>query len=126
MALFFSAFSNALFKSFNKSSASSMPQLMRTKSSGKPRAALTSAGILACDMKHGKEIKLVTPPKETVILNSFVSSTIVLEKLTSPVVKERMLPRAGGLGEVHVVERVGFQSRVVYFLDLRVIVDPFG
>ena len=92
VALFFSAFSNALFKSFNKSSASSMPQLMRTKSSGKPRAALTSAGILACDMKHGKEIKLVTPPKETVILNSFVSSTIVLEKLTSPVVKERMLP----------------------------------
>ena len=114
VALFFSAFSNALFKSFNKSSASSMPQLMRTKSSGKP-LALTSAGILACDMKHGKEIKLVTPPKETVILNSFVSSTIVLEKLTSPVVKERMLPRAGGLGEVHVVERVGFQSRVVYF-----------
>ena len=46
-------------------------------------------------MRHkncGKEIKLVTPPNETVILNSFVSSTMVLEKLTSPVVKERMDP----------------------------------
>ena len=64
----FSATAKAYCKSANKSSASSMPQLMRTRSSGKPRAARTSAGILAWDMKHGREIKDVVPPNETVIL----------------------------------------------------------
>jgi len=88
----FSAFAKARSKSLIKSSTSSMPQLMRTKSSGKPLAALTAAGILAWLMKHGKEIKLVTPPKLTVILNNFVSSTIILENSTSPVVKDNIEP----------------------------------
>ena len=69
-----------------------MPALIRTRSSGRPRAARTSAGIDACDMKHGSEMSDEVLPNDTVILNNSVFSTTILLRLTSPVAKDRMLP----------------------------------
>lgn len=48
-----------------RSSMSSIPAEMRTRSSGKPRAARTSAGMEAWLMKHGRLISDVTFPKLT-------------------------------------------------------------
>jgi len=46
-------FVRALYKSSRRSSTSSMPTHRRIRSSGMARAARTSAGILACDIRHG-------------------------------------------------------------------------
>ena len=73
-----------LFKSFV--SASRCRNLCGP-SSGKP----TCLTLEYQSIKHGKEIKLVTPPNETVILNVRFFD-YGFEKLTSPVVKERMDP----------------------------------
>lgn len=55
----------AISRSEIKSSASSMPADIRTRSSVKPLASRTSAGMLACDMKHGMLISdLTLPTKE--------------------------------------------------------------
>ena len=45
-----------------KSSTSSIPADIRTRSSVKPLASRTSAGMLACDMKHGMLISDLTLP----------------------------------------------------------------
>lgn len=65
---------------------------MRTRSSGRPLVARTSAGIDPWLMKQGMLISEHTLPKLTVILCSSVSSTITRDTSVSPVVKERMLP----------------------------------
>ena len=65
---------------------------MRTRSSGRPRAARTSEGIEAWLMKHGMEMSDTTFPKLTVILNSCVSRHTISETAESPVMKERMEP----------------------------------
>ena len=54
-----------------------MPMERRTRSSGSPLAALTSAGMDAWLMKQGSETRLCTLPKLTVILNSSVASASV-------------------------------------------------
>ena len=69
-----------------------MPVEIRTKSSGNPRAARTSAGIEACDMKQGRLINDEVFPKLTVILNSLACSTIMRLNSTLPVENERIDP----------------------------------
>ena len=86
------ASAKATSKSAMRSSTSSMPALIRTRSSGRPRSALTSAGMDACDMKHGREMSEAVLPNDTVILNSSVFSTTILLRFTSPVANDRMLP----------------------------------
>lgn len=61
-----------------RSSGFSMPTEILTRLSGRPRAALTSAGIDAWLVKHGSNMSEVTFPKLTVILKSFACSTISL------------------------------------------------
>lgn len=65
---------------------------MRTRSSGRPRAALTSAGIEAWLMKHGMEMRERTLPKDTVILKSLAFSQMAREIDASPVTNDMMLP----------------------------------
>ena len=55
-----------------------MPAEILMRSSGRPRAALTAAGMEAWLMKHGRLIWDVTLPKLTVTLNSLACSTISL------------------------------------------------
>eukprot|EP00982_Pelagococcus_subviridis_P010665 31018-Pelagococcus_subviridis.AAC.23 len=86
------AISNTRSRSTSRSFASSIPVLIRTRSSGSPLAARVSAGMDACDMKHGNEMSELTPPKETVILNSLDSSTMIFDSSTSPVANDKMLP----------------------------------
>ena len=78
----------AIVKSRIKSSTFSMPTLILTKSSGNSLADLTSAGIDACDILPGNDIKDVTDPKLTVILNNFVTVTMCLESSIFPVKKQ--------------------------------------
>ena len=61
-----------------RSAPSSMPVDMRMRSSGRPRAARTSAGMEAWLMKQGRLIWDVTLPKETVTLNRVAASTTAL------------------------------------------------
>ena len=75
-----------------RSSTSSMPVEILTRSSGKPLAARISAGMDAWDMKQGKEMRLLVLLKDTVILKSLDSSTMILDRSTLPVAKERMDP----------------------------------
>ena len=53
---------SALSKSAIRSFTSSIPTEMRTRSSVRPRASRTSAGMLAWDMKHGMLIRDFTLP----------------------------------------------------------------
>mmetsp|Transcript_12000 Transcript_12000/g.16237 ORF Transcript_12000/g.16237 Transcript_12000/m.16237 type:complete len:92 (-) Transcript_12000:1116-1391(-) len=59
--------SKARFKSAIRSSQCSTPTQTRMISSGKSREARTSAGIEACDISHGQDIREWTDPNETVI-----------------------------------------------------------
>jgi hypothetical protein len=49
-------------RSAMRSSTSSMPTDIRTRSAVKPRASRTEAGMDACDMKHGKLMSDLTLP----------------------------------------------------------------
>lgn len=79
-------------KSLIKSSTLSMPILILTRSSGNSLALFTSEGMEAWDMIPGREIREVTDPKLTVILNSFVFVTMCFESATLPVVKHTTDP----------------------------------
>lgn len=56
------------------------------------REYFTSAGMDACDIAPGMEMRLLTLPKLTVILNSFVCVTMCCEKGNEPVRKQTTLP----------------------------------
>ena len=69
-----------------------MPAEMRTRSSGRPRARRTSAGMEAWLMKHGSETSDEVEPKETVTLKSLRCSESAFESATLPVSKESSEP----------------------------------
>lgn len=61
---------NAWFKSARRSSIFSIPTEIRTRSSVKPRASRTEAGIAACVMKQGMLMRDFTLPDKTKLITS--------------------------------------------------------
>jgi hypothetical protein len=89
----------------------SIPTDMRTTSAG---MCCSSAGIEACESKHGISTTDEHPPNETVILKSLSVDTMASDTFTFPVSKERSTPAplACRWGNSH------FDARSSYFFVL--------